>query len=166
MTSADLFLLSPELSVVGLALLLVLLDLVVTRKSILSGVVIIGLAVPLAFSIALWFHLNDGGVVAIEGLFGTLVVDKFSLFFKFLFIGVAALIVLVSTDYVQKFQRFQAEYYALVLFSTSGMMLLASTMELITIYIALGANGATHSGPRRVPQGQSFRRVRDEVLDP
>ena len=137
MTSADLFLLSPELSVVGVALLTVLLDLVVTRKSILSSVVLVGLAVSLGFSIVLWFSLNASGVVAIEGLFGTLVVDKFSLFFKFLFIAVAAVIVLVSTDYVQKFQRFQAEYYALILFSTSGMMLLASTMELITIYIAL-----------------------------
>ena len=44
---------------------------------------------------------------------------------------------LVSVDYVKKFQRFQAEYYALILLSTVGMMLLASTLELITIFIAL-----------------------------
>ena len=72
-----------------------------------------------------------------DGLFGSLVVDKFSLFFKFLLVGAAALVALVSTDYVKRFQRFQAEYYALVLLSTTGMMLLASTVELITIYIAL-----------------------------
>ena len=137
MTLHDLYLLSPELSMAGLAALLVLLVLVVSRKGILPGVALFGLAVPLGLSIALWFDLNADGVAATQGIFGTLVVDKFSLFFKFLFVGVAALVVLVSADYARRFQRFQAEYYALVLFSTSGMMLLASTLELITIFVAL-----------------------------
>ena len=70
-------------------------------------------------------------------MFNTLVVDKFSLFFKFLLIAAAGVVILSSTDYVKKFERFQAEYYALVLFATTGMMLLASTTELITIYISL-----------------------------
>ena len=137
MTQHDLFLLSPELSIAGLALLLILLDLVIARKGLLASLAVVGLAVPLGFSIALWFDLNNDGVAAMEGVFGTLVVDKFSLFFKFLFLGVAALVVLVSVDYAKRFQRFQAEYYALVLLSTAGMMLMASTLELITIYIAL-----------------------------
>ena len=72
-----------------------------------------------------------------HGMFNTLVVDKFSLFFKFLLIAAAGVVILSSTDYVKKFERFQAEYYALVLFATTGMMLLASTTELITIYISL-----------------------------
>ncbi|MDP6403028.1 MAG: NADH-quinone oxidoreductase subunit N [SAR202 cluster bacterium] len=137
MTSHDVWLLSPELSVAGIALLLVIADLAVKRKGFLPGLAVIGLAVPLGLSIALWFELNNDGLAASDGVFGTLVVDKFSLFFKFLFVGVAAIIVLISADYVKKFQRFQAEYYALVLFSTVGMMLLASTTELITIFIAL-----------------------------
>ena len=121
----------------GLAVVLLLADLVVSRKAALPGLALAGLAVPLGLSISLWFDLNGDGIAATQGVFGTLVVDKFSLFFKFLFVGVAALVVLVSVDYTKRFQRFQAEYYALVLFSTSGMMLLASTLELITIYIAL-----------------------------
>ena len=137
MTLHDLYLLSPELSVAGLALLLVLVDLVVRRKGFLPVVAVAGLAVPLGFAIALWFDLNSDGVDRMPGVFGTLVVDKFSLFFKFLFVGVAAVIVLVSTDYAKRFQRFQAEYYALVLLSTCGMMLLASTTELITIFVSL-----------------------------
>ena len=137
MTLHDLYLLSPELSLAGLAVMLVLLDLVTARKSYLPAVAFAGLAVPLGFSIALWFGLNNGGLVPNPGVFGTLVVDKFSLFFKFLFVGVAAAVVLISTDYVKRFERFQAEYYALILFSTAGMMLLASTLELITIYVAL-----------------------------
>jgi NADH-quinone oxidoreductase subunit N len=135
MTTNDLYLLSPELSMAGLAVLLLLLDLVVPRKGFLAGLAVIGLAVPLAFSISLW---QDASAVPGDSILaGTLVVDKFSLFFKFLFIGVAAAVVLVSADYVKRFRRFQIEYFALVLFSVCGMMLLASSVELITIYISL-----------------------------
>ena len=134
MTTHDLYLLSPELSLSGLAMLLILLDLVVARKEYLVALAFIGLAVPMGFSISLWL----GMPVANEGILAdTLVVDKFSLFFKFLFLGVAATIVLMSADYAKKFSRFQVEYYALVLFAATGMMLLASTVELISIYIAL-----------------------------
>ena len=138
MTVHELYLLSPELSLVSLAFALLLLDLAVPRKSPLMAVALFGLLVPLGFSVALWLGLDDGGVFENEGILkDTLVVDRFSLFFKFLFLGVAAVVVLVSTEYARRFHRFRAEYLALVFLSTSGMMLLASTVELITIYIAL-----------------------------
>ena len=142
MTLHDLYLLSPELAMAGLAMLLLVLDLVVRHKGSLVVVGLLGLAVPLAFSIALWLGLDGGGSVAGDnvvqvGAITTFTVDKFGLFFKFLFIGVAAAVVLVSSDYSSRFQRFQIEYYSLVLFSVTGMMLLSSTVELITIYISL-----------------------------
>ena len=137
MTLHDLYLLSPELSVAGAAALLILVDLVVRRSGLAAALALVGLALALGLSIALWLDLNGDGVQATSGVFGTLVVDKFSLFFKFLFVGVAAMVVLASTEYVRRFERFQAEFYALILFSTSGMMLLASTVELITIYVSL-----------------------------
>lgn len=137
MTTHDLFLLSPELSMAALGVLLLLLDLVIERKGILAAVGFVGLAVPLGFSLVLWGDLEGGVVVNSGVLTDTLVVDAYSLFFKFLFIGVAAVVILMSTDYTRRFSRFQMEYYALVLLSLTGMMLLASTAELITIYIAL-----------------------------
>ena len=138
LTSRDFYLLAPELSIAGVAVLVIVLDLLFRRKDILPWASVLGLAVPLAFSVALWLDVGDGeSAERMTGLFGVLVVDKFSLFFKFLLVAAAALVVLVSCDYVRRFQRIQGEYYALVLLSTSGMMLLASTVELITIYVAL-----------------------------
>ena len=123
---------------VGLALLVLLLDLVVPRKGFLPVLAVAGLAAPLGFSLALWASLDGGGIAENSGILAdTLRVDRFSLFFKFLFLGVAATIILVSVEYVRSFHRFQAEYYALVLFSVTGMMLLAAAVELITIYISL-----------------------------
>ena len=137
MSVNDLYLLAPELSLVALAALLVLVDLVVRNKTVLPILAVLGLAIPLIFSLMLWFELSGSDSMQMHGLFNTLVVDKFSLFFKFLLLASAGVVILSSTDYVKKFARFQAEYYALVLFATTGMMLLASTTELITIYISL-----------------------------
>ena len=137
MSSYDLYLLAPEISLAALAAILVLVDLVVRKKTVLPILAVLGLAVPLVFSLMLWFDLSAGDTMQMHGMFNTLVVDKFSLFFKFLLIAAAGVVILSSTDYVKKFERFQAEYYALVLFATTGMMLLASTTELITIYISL-----------------------------
>lgn len=133
----DLYLLSPELSIAGLAAVLVILDLTFHKKSLLPIVAVVGLIVPLLFTLQLWSDLGDPTTTELTGLFGSLAVDKFSLFFKFLFIGVAGLTILYSTEYSKNFERFRGEYYALILFATTGMMLLAATTELITIYISL-----------------------------
>ncbi len=130
MSGSDVYLLTPEISLAGLALLLVLLDLFIERKWILTVVGVVGLAVPLGFAIALWGRQETG-------FNGMLVVDEFSLFFKFLFIGIALLLFLFSVDYVSKLRRFQGEYYALILLSMVGMMLMAAGRELISLYIAL-----------------------------
>ncbi|MDP7103943.1 MAG: NADH-quinone oxidoreductase subunit N [SAR202 cluster bacterium] len=141
MTFHDIYLLSPEMSMAGLAAVLILVDLVFSKKSALTAIAFVGLAIPLTLSIVLWVDLNDQAVTQMDADFGTetvaFVVDKFSLFFKFLIVAIVALVVLASSEYADKFQRFRAEYFALILFSASGMMLLASTVELISIYVSL-----------------------------
>lgn len=124
------WLLSPELSLCGIALAVILLDLIIEQKKALAALSVIALAIPIAFTIMLWGEKQSS-------FGGMLVVDEFSLFFKFLILGIAALVIVSSIDYVSKFSRFQGEYYALVLFSAGGLMLMASTGELISIYVAL-----------------------------
>ncbi len=120
----------PEVVLIATAITVILLDLFTERKGLLAIVSIIGLLIAGVFSVSLWpVHL---------GFFnGMLAVDSFAVFFKLLFLGVAAMVILASKDYVSKFARFQGEYYALVLLSALGMMLMAATTELITIYVAL-----------------------------
>ena len=138
MTSHDIYLLSPELATAGLAGLLLLVDLVVRRKGWLAPAAVLGLAAPLAFTILLWLDLDAGRSLASDGILSeSFVVDRFSLFFKFLLIGSAAVVMLMSGGYARQVQRFESAFYALALFSTSGMMLLASSVELVTIYVSL-----------------------------
>ena len=85
-----------------------------------------------------------------------LVVDDFSLFFNFLFAGVAAVIILASVDLLER-NRFQAEYVALVLASTVGMMLMASDGRPDRDLRGAGAAGdlLLHAGRRFIKDGRS-----------
>ena len=124
-------LLIPELTLAAVAIIVILLDLFILRKGVLAVVSLAGILVAAGFTIAMW-----GG--SYQLIFNNmLAVDNFALFFKLLFLVVAALVILASVDYVSKFSRFQGEYYALVLLAALGMMLMAATTELISIYIAL-----------------------------
>ncbi|MFC1592822.1 NADH-quinone oxidoreductase subunit N [Candidatus Omnitrophota bacterium] len=121
----------PEMSLAVTAIAVILLDLFLQRKGLLVVISLIGLAVSAGFTIAMWGY-------SFPAIFNNmLAVDGFALFFKLLFLGIAALVILASVDYTAKMARFQGEYYALVLLSALGMMLMAATAELISIYIAL-----------------------------
>jgi len=121
----------PELTVVVFAILVILLDLGVRQKAVLRSVSLAGLVIAGGVSVVMW-----GG--SYPALFSNmLAVDNFAIFFKLLFVGIAFLVILASADYVAKFARFQGEYYALILLSTLGMMLMAATADLISLYIAL-----------------------------
>jgi NADH-quinone oxidoreductase subunit N len=125
----DLFI--PEITLVVFAVLVILLDLGVRQKAALAVLSLIGLVIAGAFSVMLWGKVHPA-------IFNNmLAVDNFALFFKLLFLGIAFLVILASADYVAKFSRFQGEYYALILLSTLGMMLMAATANLISIYMAL-----------------------------
>ncbi len=121
----------PELTLVVFAVVVILLDLVIRQKWLLAQVSLAGVVIAGGVSAAMW----GGSYPAIFN--NMLAVDNFALFFKLIFTGVAFLVILASTDYVSKFSRFQGEYYALVLLSTLGMMLMAATANLIAIYLAL-----------------------------
>lgn len=125
-------LLLPEILVAALAGFILILDLIPVSRRTLSAVAALGLVLPTLATGILWASGSTGTAFS-----GALVFDYFSMLFQFLFLAVAFLVIVSSFDYVVRMSEHQAEYYALILISTSGMMLLASTRELISIFIAL-----------------------------
>ena len=73
----------------------------------------------------------DGGVVS----FALLDMTPFVALFDLVFLAVALLVVLGSPRYIG--QRHQGEYYSLVLLGTVGMMMVAASRDLITLFIGL-----------------------------
>ena len=132
----QIWLLSPELSVTLLSFVVLGLDLVTRRKAVTWVTALIGLIIPLALTFSLAF--NTFGTRATTGFYGMLVVDTYSIFFKLLFLLIGFCVILVSYRYVEKYLRATpGEYYSIILMSLAGMMLMASSGELITIYISL-----------------------------
>jgi len=68
---------------------------------------------------------------------GMLVSDAFSNFFNIIFLCSAALTMLVSFRYLDREKLQHTEYYVLILFSAIGMMIMASSLDLIVLFIAL-----------------------------
>ncbi len=130
---SDLWLLSPELSLTLLALVVIFLDLVVKRRIVVVLTALLGLVVPAGFAFALVANPPENQ----RGFFNMLIVDQYAIFFKLLFLLIGGIMILVSYDYVNKHVRSAGEFYSLLLLSVIGMMLMASTSELISIYISL-----------------------------
>ena len=147
MSVHDIYVIAPYIGMAGAGILVILIDMVTGRKGILPAVAFLGLLVPFAFSLVQAFDLGNqldlvqGGGALDAGeasiLAGSLSVDRFALFFNFLVLAATGLVVLSSTDYVKRMERFRGEYYGLILLSATGMMMLAAATELVTIYISL-----------------------------
>jgi len=63
--------------------------------------------------------------------------DSFAAYFRVLVIAAAALTVLVSSQYLRRERSEAGEYYALILLSTAGQCIMASSSELIMLFIGL-----------------------------
>jgi NADH-quinone oxidoreductase subunit N len=93
--------------------------------------------------------LSLGGVVAAAAIVilrwgqpeiafgGMLAADGFAAFCNLLFLLVAGLSLLISIAYIRHTGLEHGEYSALLLFSTLGMMIMASSLDLMTIFLGL-----------------------------
>ena len=68
---------------------------------------------------------------------GMFVVDDFSVFFKAVFYLATGLCVLMSPRYLEEEDISRGEYYVLLLFALSGMMIMASGLDLLSIYVGM-----------------------------
>lgn len=130
--SGDLQLLLPQIVLVTWACALLLIT-VFNRR---AGNGLIPLLTTLGLVITGIFVLPQFGLEQ-EAFSGMYVVDGFSAFLSLLLILGGLLTVAVSYDYLRRMNLARGEYYALMLFSVSGMMLMASAADLIVVFLAL-----------------------------
>jgi NADH-quinone oxidoreductase subunit N len=123
----DLTPMMPELVMTALALAVLLLDLVIKKKEVLALISMAGVA---------FASLTLFGPPAVT--FGTMyIADGYSTFFKIIFFINVILTVLISIKYIAVERVNNGEYYSLILFSTIGMMIMASAGDLIVLYLGL-----------------------------
>ncbi len=71
------------------------------------------------------------------GFYGALLVDRFALYFWYLFLASAAIAILISVRYLEIEDENHGEYYALMLFSVVGMMCMAAGIDIVLLFIGL-----------------------------
>src|SRR5215831_418519 len=65
------------------------------------------------------------------------IVDDYSIFFHVTFLLIGGVTILTSMDFLARESMNHSEYYALLLFATVGMMMMAGSNELMMIFIGL-----------------------------
>ncbi len=85
------------------------------------------------YKIQLWLGSSPGSF----GLMRTVLMDRFAIYFFYLFLAGTAIAILMSVRYLETEHENHGEYYALMLLSVAGMMCMAAGIDIVLIFIGL-----------------------------
>jgi NADH-quinone oxidoreductase subunit N len=132
MTTIDFYAILPLITLVAWASALLLLDLFFARKveGLTPILAALGLLITLIIS-----ALNPGaGSTAFNGMIEA---DGFSSYLQILFAGSGIVGIALAYGYLKRMGINRGEYYPLLLYSISGMILMAQAADLIVVFLAL-----------------------------
>ena len=132
MTPVDFYTVLPLTLLTVWACVLLLVDLFIPKES--KGIT--ALLAALGLALTLGFTLSQVGRENL-GFNGMVVLDGFSIFVNALLLVSGLLGVALAYGYVKRMGLERGEYYALMLFSVTGMMLMAQAADLIVVFLAL-----------------------------
>jgi NADH-quinone oxidoreductase subunit N len=130
----DFHALAPELILVATLVVCLLVDVFTPEQSRWTASSIAGIGMLAALIPVLTLAYDD---VSRSMFGGAYVVDDFALVLKGLFLLAGYLTVLISTNYIAEGDYAEGEYYLLLLSAVLGMVVMSSSRDLITIFIAL-----------------------------
>ncbi len=133
--SLDYHALAPEIILTAVLAVVLLADLFLdqSRKWLLSNIAAFGLILAMVPILSL--ALSETDVRSMVG--GAYVVDNFALVLQALFLGIGFVVLLMSTNYIEDGDYYEGEFYFLLLSSLLGMVVMSSSRDLITIFVAL-----------------------------
>ena len=132
MTASDFNVALPFLIIAAWASVLLLVDLFIprNRKGVTAILAVVGMLFA-AVPVVLRFGENE------NAFNGMIVRDGFSSFLQLLIFGVGIVSVALAYDYLRRRDIVKGEYYTLLLFSVSGMILMAQAGDLIVVFLAI-----------------------------
>ena len=131
----DYFGLAPELVLAGGLCLVLMLDLFIDERkkwmiTAISSFTLLAAMVPV-----LMLALSE---TEVRPMFdGRYVVDNFSLVMKAVFLLAGYVVVLLSSSHIEQGEYWRGEYWFLLLTSLLGMLMMASSRDLVSIFVAL-----------------------------
>jgi len=147
----DWFAIAPEIALFGAAVAIVVLRSVVRHHKqvpqIALLVAIAGVATSAVFTGVQWAYVHSNGPYEAlgfnpntpghAGAHGLVAVDGFAVFVKVVILVATLLALLLSAGYLRREHLESPEYFTLMLCSATGMMLMASANDLITVFLSL-----------------------------
>lgn len=126
-------LISLELLVVLLGIVVLLLDLWMPaeKKKVLGYIAVAGV-------VAIFIYSYKYDVSAVDYAFGNMYVfDGVALFLKKLFLVAAAIVLLMSIQFLDRIESGKSEYFSIVLFALAGMMFAASSNHFAMMFVSI-----------------------------
>ncbi|RME28445.1 MAG: NADH-quinone oxidoreductase subunit N [Candidatus Zixiibacteriota bacterium] len=128
--SIDLSLVYAELALLGAAFVILLTSFTRVGRQVAPWATGLGLVLALLFALEQWGHQASG--------FADMVTcDHFGVLFKVIFILIAMLSTLIAHRFLIAKGIFRPEFYAMILVSTIGMMVMANSTDLVVIFLGL-----------------------------
>jgi NADH-quinone oxidoreductase subunit N len=138
------WLIAPQLIITATLLLVMIVDFYVKEKRQLVWVTLAGVLLSMgsvlyvATDPTIRENIDAGRLDQLEFFGKMLIADGFTFFMNAVLLGITALVILLSVDYVEKFLRGAfLEFYQVLLSATLGMMFMVSSRDIVTIYIGL-----------------------------
>ena len=131
-TVQDLIGFAPALTLAALGFLMLILGLLFPRmyRETLAAIVLIGFAVAVFITVQNW---NENAAL----FHGMISADKFTAGFTCLFIISAGLTLLLSLNSLEGSSLLISEFFALIIFATVGMVLMAASTHLLTLFLGV-----------------------------
>ena len=121
------------------ALGILLLDLLLPAqwKRVNALTALVGILFSAGGIVKIQLALNNAGLPGESAFLNAMVVDRFTIYFWYLFLGGAAISILMSMRYLEIEHENHGEFYSLLLFSVVGMMCMAAGFDVVLIFIGL-----------------------------
>ena len=130
----NLALIAPEL-IIGIATVIVMMVDAFTRRRQRNVTATLSiLAIVAAGAAAVWLWMKWPAASAFNGM---ILLDELRLSFTVVFLIVALLTILIATIWIDIEDLPAGEFHSLLLFATSGMMLMASAGDLVIVFLGL-----------------------------
>jgi len=120
----------PELALLMFSFIIFMFAPLVRKQSAGMLVALIGVIVAIVFAFSGWNNPQGG-------YFGMVIADNFAVMAKIIFLLACGTAILLSHDYLNRLNLNRPEYYGLMLLSTIGMMIMASSTNLMVIFLGL-----------------------------
>lgn len=134
LSASDLLLMLPEIFLTLWLCVVLIVDFSWPRlpKEHIATISLVGLLGTLGC--LAWLDISHVSGALFHNMF---VLDRLAIFFKIFIVMASALVVLASSEYVEKFRFFRGEYYFLILMSALGMLFMASANDMLSLFVTL-----------------------------